>query len=1097
MKWILPLFLIAAPLQATTYYLSSTGNDSYNGLTSTGAFATCQHSFNSMSCGDTLDVVANGGYVQTCDSFLPYFPGCSNTTTVQSTNLSLLSPPGIRTTPFAVNGSSVDFNNYGKLQFTYQGIVAQNEVHGGWVTNPIGQQSQGISAGDGFSSISPIDGSGPSTFTVTGYYGGTNQIIANGSEIVMEVNAYTYVSQYVMPSPLVALQPYYVTNCQGPCGTLPFTFQVSSTVGGSPIAITSCPSPQCATDSVAWTQPLQVSVAYSSFTIPDNFSAFGTVEKNVGFTNGVPVTLNNIGLFSSATTMPAPLQRDTQYFITNLSGRQFQIAASSGGPPIVITSTGTGPLSVATMQSPNNWAFRGIEFYFHEPFTLYGFLLFGSGLENSRLSMVNHVEVDRCYMHDNPADPLGVFRGIDENSQYSYIHDNYIVGNRAGESQAIAGYQSLGPGADINNMVEGSGENTFWGGSFPVMGGPNANHQLIHNFYYKPPIWKIQSNNGVASGSCWWDNADPQHAGGEFYTDVGPIFSDQGDGIHTGTSGGGGSCANVQAVMTNGVITSLNILNGGGTSDGCSAYTSSFTITTGSITVETGSGFSVTFTTGSGQITGYKNLVGGSGFTPLYASSQPYQCQSNGQWGTSSSGPGFEAPTVKDTAETKSGTNFLYSGNLMEYIWAQAQSGEFMNMSDEPGSGANIANDHITFDNNELLHGFQYGGTFNYCETIMGQPCPSLPTDHFITNNLIVSDINACGTLFNTATNLCGFPMVQLRTESDTNALYSHNTLWAGDTWYALTSNGMPPIAHYDSAGNGCTYPSPNNKFQFINDIWPGDFSGDCVALDAIPTYFSNSQFSNSVLLRGTSNAAGYTSPGATNIFQLTGASSVTFPTSNNTISYVNPSAGNYHLTSTSTYSAQNASAANLSTDGKDMGADIDILNMAVSNAQSGLPTWDVLADLQISAGSSKAALRYNAPTIATCTVTLYNSQVRIPANVVETVSDSSTTAVVDGTRREILAQALTPSTAYTYGLACGNSELMIGSFVTHATGSGTYYFTDQFSTAINETYCTNPAMTSGCTTLGLSAVQNIPVASNSVIYKQPAGGQISMAVTP
>ncbi len=171
-------------------------------------------------------------------------------------------------------------------------------------------------------------------------------------------------------------------------------------------------------------------------------------------------------------------------------------------------------------------------------------------------------------------------------------------------------------------------------------------------------------------------------------------------------------------------------------------------------------------------------------------------------------------------------------------------------------------------------------------------------------------------------------------------------------------------------------------------------------------------------------------------------------------------------------------------------------MNMATSGAAAGTP-WDQQSRLQLDPKRSMAVFRYQAPTGAACTATVYNAPARIAGNVVGSVTgDSAASSIEDGLRRELLYIGLTASTHYWYSLVCGGGVIMVGDFWTTPPGSGTYQFTRDDAAAPALTYCTDKPLTTGCVSLGSAARQTIPVASNAVIYYQPAGGQESMLVT-
>ena len=101
-------------------------------------------------------------------------------------------------------------------------------------------------------------------------------------------------------------------------------------------------------------------------------------------------------------TLPAPLQLDKIYYVVNLSGSTFQLALTPGGSPITITSVGTGIINFATTAIASNWAFRGLELMPNGTSVPNTLLEFGNGSETSIYGMTSHMEVDRCYLHDNP-----------------------------------------------------------------------------------------------------------------------------------------------------------------------------------------------------------------------------------------------------------------------------------------------------------------------------------------------------------------------------------------------------------------------------------------------------------------------------------------------------------------------------------------------------------------------------------------------------------------------------------------------------------------------------------------------------------------------
>src|SRR5205085_2369910 len=102
-------------------------------------------------------------------------------------------------------------------------------------------------------------------------------------------------------------------------------------------------------------------------------------------------------------------------------------------------------------------------------------------------------------------------------------------------------------------------------------------------------------------------------------------------------------------------------------------------------------------------------------------------------------------------------------------------------------------------------------------------------------------------------------------------------------------------------------------------------------------------------------------------------------------------------------YSASCSSGcAFTASDGTDLGADIDAVNMATSGAAAGTPPWDQQAGLQLTPGSTQVVFRYKAPTSNACTATIYKAPARISANQAASAADSSANSVSDGLTRQL-----------------------------------------------------------------------------------------------
>jgi hypothetical protein len=1014
------IFLIAFSLDAANvYYVSSAGSDSNPG--SQGSpWLTLAHAVGLMQCGDTLNVVANGSFVNDGGNVnLPAFANCAATNTIQSSALAQFAAAGYRTNP------TIDNANYGKLTFTGQGITITPGV---WTFN----------TSFGYASIS-LNAS-TSVFTVASPNGlSTYARLVNGSQVELEVNSEA--SNYggvvypsvVSPGGVNFLTHYYVVNCgSGPvgsrgypqtCGQVNSNFQLAAAPGGSPISITSCgaycattvtvdPSGSCTTGQIqynttdstpwgcangsSWTQtysPFMVvgftvaaDTSASTLTIPINFGP-GTLSE------GTAIALSTAGLQLFG-TLPSPLQVDAIYYVENLSGNTFQVALTPGGTPITLTSIGTGMINLASTAIASNWAFRGLEMTPNgNNFPVYFFLL-GKGSETSIYGMTSHNEVDRCYLHDNPP-AQGIVHAIVDNGTFLNIHDSWIIGADNGEAQAIQGTMSLGPTTITNNFLEASGEVSLYGGDWSPYGQANSHKIFSGNYFYKPPIWKIGTGTVPATGACLYDATDPTHAGGEWWKD-----------------------------------------------------------------------------TSSGLV---------------------YQCNSSGTWGSTVSSFPAQTYVIKNMTEHKNGRYFTYTGNLYNYSIAQDQSGQLWNNSMEYGDSPGAANDHITIMNNVGYNSLKFMTRATQCGLTSNAVCPILPGTHATVNNLLVTNPLVCGTNF---APLCGFrggDQAQVGGVAPyfNGDLWNHNTIYQQDS-YPFT-NITPMYAPTPTGACPPYNPIPVNQVSYQNSIVPGDFLGDCNSAGVlIASNYSNSTFLRNALKGATGN---YSNVGPSNTW--TGAA---FPTSNAAIGYINGTggmAGNYQLAPTSPYSAQNPSATQLSDDGTDLGADIDLINMATSGAAAGTPTWDQQAGLRVDAGSGQVVFRYTSPTVDVCTATVYGAPARIPANQVAVVADSSANSLSNANARELYVSGVQPATRYWYKLACGGGVLMVGNFLTRAAGHQNLQFSFDWSTPTPMQYSSSRNMSSAVS-LPAATRQYIPVAANSLVYVQTGVvGPMTMLIAP
>ena len=144
----------------------------------------------------------------------------------------------------------------------------------------------------------------------------------------------------------------------------------------------------------------------------------------------------------------------------------------------------------------------------------------GNGFESStKVGNPHHFEFDHIYCHELvPGEATPPVRCLQDNSEFMNIHDSYVSGMVAGESQVINWCGSAGPSLILNNFMEAGGEVTLAGGCASASGTANMYKTFSGNYFYKPPVWKVTTaGSGVPSGAGLYDCTDPNHCGGEWY----------------------------------------------------------------------------------------------------------------------------------------------------------------------------------------------------------------------------------------------------------------------------------------------------------------------------------------------------------------------------------------------------------------------------------------------------------------------------------------------------------------------------------------------------------------------------------------------------
>jgi hypothetical protein len=117
----------------------------------------------------------------------------------------------------------------------------------------------------------------------------------------------------------------------------------------------------------------------------------------------------------------------------------------------------------------------------------------GSNAQNDLARVPHDLEIDRCYVHGDPAH--GQKRGIALNSGTTSITGSYVsdIKGQGQDTQAVAGWNGPGPYTIENNYLEGAGENFILGGSDPPIKGLVTTGLIFRrNHLAKPVGWRSE-----------------------------------------------------------------------------------------------------------------------------------------------------------------------------------------------------------------------------------------------------------------------------------------------------------------------------------------------------------------------------------------------------------------------------------------------------------------------------------------------------------------------------------------------------------------------------------------------------------------------------
>jgi len=156
---------------------------------------------------------------------------------------------------------------------------------------------------------------------------------------------------------------------------------------------------------------------------------------------------------------------------------------------------------VTTAPGAHHYRLVGIEIRPRAGTFLYNVITLGMA-ETAVSDLPHHLIFDRCYIHGDAK--RGARRGVALNSWYTAVIDSYLsTFKEAGaDSQAIAGWNGMGPFKIENNYLEGAGENVMFGGAVPsIRDLVPSDIEVRRNHFSKPTSWKV--GDPAYEGTAW------------------------------------------------------------------------------------------------------------------------------------------------------------------------------------------------------------------------------------------------------------------------------------------------------------------------------------------------------------------------------------------------------------------------------------------------------------------------------------------------------------------------------------------------------------------------------------------------------------------
>jgi hypothetical protein len=206
---------------------------------------------------------------------------------------------------------------------------------------------------------------------------------------------------------------------------------------------------------------------------------------------GDVIALQPGAIFTGSFTLPK--KSETGWITIRTNAASFPAAGTRVTPndaSLMAVIEADDDSAITAEAGAHHYRFIGIEIRPRAGMFAFNLITLGSD-ERSLDALPHHIVIERCYVHGDPV--KGGRRGVAMNGRHIAVLDSHLSGfkERGNDTQAIAGWNGLGPFAIINNYLEAAGENVMFGGAdAEVRNLVPSDIEIRGNLFSKPLSWR-------------------------------------------------------------------------------------------------------------------------------------------------------------------------------------------------------------------------------------------------------------------------------------------------------------------------------------------------------------------------------------------------------------------------------------------------------------------------------------------------------------------------------------------------------------------------------------------------------------------------------